>query len=1495
MVFDPKNISVSNNQTQFKSTTNISLDRNILRVKSDGDPWPAKAGMEWTNRSRTFSPNTNVIKDQTYDYNFIYRAGQNTQNPQNTNFAPHSIFVNGVIGSSSAANKNIPGSNITLPFGLNYNQVYFAEYYGIDQAGGTPQEDGSYRYFSSNAIKGMDYSLFYNSNEYFNNTEFQGDHLRHSNGHSKILGFCFDGYPIYGPYGYDAPLDNESLIKNLKSGYALIPTDKHRPNKFKYNNTITINDTEVTLIAGSFVQDYKYRKSKGDLDEHNGRFCITPDFPQGTYAYFLTFDDDVDTPTYPYIIGPTTKQSLDLQEPINIGDVFTKPSLWSLPSGAKISNLVERRNVSIRLPIANFVGEVTVELISGNLPAGCRLEGIYIVGTTYEVERDTLSQFTIRAYSGNEFEDRTFEIVVVGPDAPEWQTNEGLLPVGSNNQLYILDNQIIDHQLIANDTDISAGDELEYFIAEGDGELPPGISLTEDGRLTGIVEPLLALDQFVERGGYDASPYGELPIDFATLPDNGFSSFFYDTEPYGYSEPTNQVRKLNRYYPFRVTVTDGDSFTTREFNIYLVGDDYLLADNTMMQSSTGVFTADATNIRTPEWLTPRDLGFLRANNYVVLPIETIENSQLEGIVRYTLEDVNDDGTKSVLPEGLELDYYNGTIFGYLQYQPAVIKDNKFTIRATRLTFDLETVEIFGTYYEDVLLGKNSFKIYKTNLTGLDDGVNDLLALRGRKILLGNRTYNVINVDDSNPEYDVIFLDDTLAPDITLKLSQTATKNQTHIFVERLNEKQKEKYKDRTLAFNDLEQYTIRSLTPYIEYDIIQTSPANDPIFPYGAPADISIGENYFAGDYVIYADTVGGNNFIYVCTEAHATRAQLDDNSEFILDSNGNQQVIFENDKWEQVAENLENIDEETRFTAVKQAIESKYGGPVYIKVKSNNVWNLKLPSTSLTRIKQNINQFFKGSDSASYRVDLIRDNEDRLELNTNLVSTLNSGRNIGIALFKNDFFSKNIVISERDIVDIPSSTKTFTLKTIGEIESSIRWLTDGNLGTIPANLQSTLSIKAESTVPDTKMVYVISSGKLPNGMSLTYDGEIIGIPRQYEDQKGKGLTYFDQGNVSWDGKLPGDTTFDREFRFTVEARDRFNYATVIREFVLKVDDFDNEQYTKIYMKPMLNDDERAYLQSYTSDSSIFELDKIYRPQDPEFGVQRELELLVYSGIEAKEIKEFASAAAKNHKRKKYNLGNIQSAVAKNPGSNEVVYEVVYIPVIDPASAINEKTRKQFTINTSNKITVDSILYNSKDDITNTGTGDDVIPVYGRSTVKFVNIEAEKLTIDLRNSPDVDILVDDQDFEIQIKNESDITVTLQKTDAEPYKIQPKPANVVKVDSDAIKVSQSKDNVKYISNLDNMRDNISAIGKTNRSYLPLWMRTPQQGLQELDYIPAIPLCYCKPGYAEDIIRNLNAANFNTNEINYDIDRYIIKSTSDKQDETFIVFANYQFNV
>ena len=1157
-------------------------------------------------------------------------------------------------------------------------------------------------------------------------------------------------------------------------------------------------------------------------------------------------------------------------------------NLWNVTTGTRLQTLIERSSVNILLPIANNI-VADIELISGSIPTGTRLESNTIVGTVFEVAYDTTFNAVFRATTDTGFQDCTIEFVVTGPDSPTWQTAEGLLAVGSNNSLFILDNEIIDYQLVATDTDLSAAGILSYFIAADDGTLPPGITLSDSGKLQGTTNPLISLNS--RSSG----------TDYSSLNLNGFSSFYYDTVDYDYSEATPNLRKLNRYYPFAVTVTDGENFVRREFKIYLVGDDYLKADNTIMQASTGVFTADTTNVRTPVWITPKDLGFKRANNYTTIYLEIVDNWTLEGVVVYTLEDVNDDLTPSELPLGMSLDSQNGEVTGRIPYQPAITQDYKFTVRATRLTTDLETVTIFANVYEDVLLGNTSFKINKIDLTGNIDGTNDLFDLVGKKILLGTRQYTVTNVDNRNIAYDIIFVEETLAPSINLLLSQTALIGQDHIFVSRLSEADKSKYMGRTLRFSNSETYAINNFTPYIEWQVTQTT-ANDPFLPAGAPRIITLNTNYYTGDYVINSIESGGNGFIYKCDVAHSVSAQEDEFGDPILVDNITQ-LNFINANWTQVAESLEFLSVADRVTATKQALEEDFNGTAYITVVDSHNWRIRVPSTALSRITSNIQNFFAGSDSSDVIAKLIRNNEDKVTISTNLSSQLNSGRNVGIALFAKDSFFKNLIISTRDEVDVPSTAKTFSLKVIGEIDSNIKWITPADLGAIDANFTSTLRLVAQTTVPDTAMLYSVKSGKLPYGLVLNYDGEIIGTPRQFGTVDKPGLTIFENKTVTWDGSLSSNTTFDRSYKFTVEARDRFNYTAIEREFKLDVVDLNNTQYTDIYMRPMLVPTQRKYYSDFISNPEVFTPSKIYRPGDSTFGIQTNLDMLIYAGAEATTMDKFVAAAAKGHKRKKYILGDIKSAVAKLSATSDTLYEVVYIDVKDPAnsSKTNTKTATSFGIETKEKITADSVQYAAVDDATRFRLGYNELPVYTRATVRFVFSDTDEIIINTR-SPDYteELNVDNQDFDVTVRDGSVIDVNLALGDSEPYRFRPK-TNTIKTDSNAVNVSQSTDSLKYISSIDNMRANIKTIGNEERNYLPLWMRTAQTGFEELDYVTAIPICYCKPGESATIINNIKNYGFDPRIINYDIDRYIVKQTENSDVEKFVLFANYQFNV
>ena len=101
-----------------------------------------------------------------------------------------------------------------------------------------------------------------------------------SSEHSPLVGFAADGFPVYIRTGYADSTNDSSAIAALDSSYRL--------------KSGTRPGGPGGTFDGSFVADYEYVAGLGDLDEHNGRLGVTPEYPNGTYYYVLT-------DTFPFI------------------------------------------------------------------------------------------------------------------------------------------------------------------------------------------------------------------------------------------------------------------------------------------------------------------------------------------------------------------------------------------------------------------------------------------------------------------------------------------------------------------------------------------------------------------------------------------------------------------------------------------------------------------------------------------------------------------------------------------------------------------------------------------------------------------------------------------------------------------------------------------------------------------------------------------------------------------------------------------------------------------------------------------------------------------------------------------------------------------------------------------------------------------------------------------------------------------------------------------
>ena len=111
--------------------------------------------------------------------------------------------------------------------------------------------------------------------------------------HSPIIGWAYDGHPIYGPYGYIDP-ENASPFnqyERIRSSY-----------RVKSSRDPLLSG--LTDPLGTYIEDYEYVEGLGDLDRYNGRYCVTPEYPNGVYAYFTTITGTTGYPAFPYFVGP---------------------------------------------------------------------------------------------------------------------------------------------------------------------------------------------------------------------------------------------------------------------------------------------------------------------------------------------------------------------------------------------------------------------------------------------------------------------------------------------------------------------------------------------------------------------------------------------------------------------------------------------------------------------------------------------------------------------------------------------------------------------------------------------------------------------------------------------------------------------------------------------------------------------------------------------------------------------------------------------------------------------------------------------------------------------------------------------------------------------------------------------------------------------------------------------------------------------------------------
>lgn len=276
--------------------------------------------------------NPSVTTNQNAIFKFPLNPTPKTGTPTATTMGNIGVFINGVAlfdyrdgvswknSTNSLAGGPMPGGPGD---GVWNRDAVVAEKGGFDCAKGHPAMGNYHHHQNPSAFK-LDLTVISTVCTLY---DADGLYVIDATQHSPLIGFAYDGYPIYGAYGYKNT-DGTGGIVRMKSSYSLRSITTRTT--YADGSTVTPGPpVSTTYPLGLFREDYQYTApaaSQPDyLDEHNGRFCVTPEYPSGTYAYFCTVDANHNS-AYPYVVGPTfygnvtATKVASITEPVTVYD-----------------------------------------------------------------------------------------------------------------------------------------------------------------------------------------------------------------------------------------------------------------------------------------------------------------------------------------------------------------------------------------------------------------------------------------------------------------------------------------------------------------------------------------------------------------------------------------------------------------------------------------------------------------------------------------------------------------------------------------------------------------------------------------------------------------------------------------------------------------------------------------------------------------------------------------------------------------------------------------------------------------------------------------------------------------------------------------------------------------------------------------------------------------------------------------------------------------------
>ena len=345
--------------------------------------------------------NPSQAQSQNAIFKFPLTPQKNTGTPTATTLGNIGVFINGValfdfqdgVAWNTASNSWCGGPGNPPCTGTKYwtrDAVVF-ERKGFDCSKGHPAMGNYHHHQNPSAFK-LDKQVV---STICNLYDADGLYTIDSGVHSPLIGFAYDGFPIYGALGYKNS-DGTGGVVRMKSSFQLraISSRTHWADGTDVPDGPIVNST---YPLGTFKEDYEFKSpvSEDYLDQHNGRYCVTPEYPKGTYAYFTTVDENYNS-VFPYVVGTTFYGIKSVQKVTNIGEAtteykatasnasgnFSKPSVTLTPNPASELVAVQMHGLQrneVQISLLDVTGKTIQKTVvaAGSTLAFFDLQSVY--------------------------------------------------------------------------------------------------------------------------------------------------------------------------------------------------------------------------------------------------------------------------------------------------------------------------------------------------------------------------------------------------------------------------------------------------------------------------------------------------------------------------------------------------------------------------------------------------------------------------------------------------------------------------------------------------------------------------------------------------------------------------------------------------------------------------------------------------------------------------------------------------------------------------------------------------------------------------------------------------------------------------------------------------------------------------------------------------------------------------------------------------------------